>query len=112
MGRWRANIYVIGPVTGMPGLNRAAFEEARAKLTAAGYDARIPHDFIPAGAPREQAMRMSLHNMLDDADGVALLDGWIGSEGARTEYEAARACGIEMMDVRSWVEFARKGARP
>lgn len=52
-------------------------------------------------------MRMSLHNMLDNADGVALLDGWVGSERARIEYEVARACGIEMLDVRSWVELAK-----
>lgn len=38
---------------------------------------------------------------------VALLDGWIGSEGALTEYEVARACGIKILDVRSWVEFAK-----
>lgn len=101
------NLYVIGPVTGKPGLNREAFAEARAELVAAGYNARIPHDFIPEGATHEQAMRMSLHNMLDNADGVALLDGWVGSEGSRTEYEVARACGIEMLDVRSWVEFAK-----
>ena len=101
------NIYIIGPVTGKPGLNRAAFAEARAELVAAGYNARIPHDFIPESATHERAMRMSLHNMLDNADGVALLDGWIGSEVALTEYEVARACGIKMLDVRSWVEFAK-----
>lgn len=101
------NLYVIGPVTGKPDLNRAAFAEARAELVAAGYNARIPHDFIPADATHEQAMRMSLHNMLDNTDGVALLGGWICSDGALTEYEVARACGIKMLDVRSWVEFAK-----
>ena len=101
------NIYIIGPVAGKPDLNREAFAEARAELVAAGYNARIPHDFIPDRVTHEQAMRMSLHNMLDNADGVALLDGWVGSEGARTECEVARACGIEMLDVRSWVELAK-----
>lgn len=100
------NIYIIGPVTGKPDLNRAAFAGARAELVAAGYNARIPHDFIPESATHERAMRMSLHNMLDNADGVALLGGWICSERARIEYEVARACGIEMLDVRSWVELA------
>lgn len=104
------NLYVIGPVTGRIDLNRAAFELARMDLERAGYSVRIPHDFIPADATHERAMRMSLHNLLDNADGVALLDGWVESYGARVEFDAAMACGIECLRVDAWVELARKGA--
>lgn len=104
------NLYVIGPVTGRPDLNRAAFELARMELADAGYVAHIPHDFIPVGASRELAMRMSLRNLLDNADGVALLDGWVESPGATVEFNAASACGIECLRVGAWVELARKGA--
>ena len=48
-------IYVIGPVTGHADLNRPTFESARAELSAAGHEAVIPHDFIPADAERAAA---------------------------------------------------------
>ena len=102
-------LYVIGPVTGKPDLNRPAFEDARAELAAAGYGVSIPHDFIPPDADHARAMRMSLHNLLDNADGVAMLDGWASSDGARTEFEVAAACGIEARGVRSWVRLAKDG---
>ena len=40
-------IYVIGPVTGRPGLNRPAVEAARRLLESRGYDVEVPHDTIP-----------------------------------------------------------------
>lgn len=103
------NLYVIGPVTGMPDFNRAAFAEARARLTAAGYNARIPHDFIPPTATHEQAMRMSLRNLLDNADGIALLDGWYESRGATVEVNVAAACGITCKLVDLWIDDEEEG---
>ena len=38
------NLYAIGPVTGIEGDNRPAFEAARHDLKAAGYYVQIPHD--------------------------------------------------------------------
>ena len=37
-------IYVIGPVTGRPDLNRPAFEAARRLLERRGYAVEVPHD--------------------------------------------------------------------
>ena len=37
-GEW---VYVSGPVTGIPGGNRAAFEEAASRLEAAGFGSRF-----------------------------------------------------------------------
>lgn len=42
-------IYVIGPVTGRPDLNRPAFEAARRLLERRGYAVEVPHDTIPPG---------------------------------------------------------------
>lgn len=97
------NLYVIGPVTGMPDFNRAAFAEARAKLVAAGHSVRTPYDFIPVDATCERAMRLSLHNLLDNTDGVALLDGWQESRFASIEFGVSYECGIPCKPVEEWV---------
>lgn len=99
-------LYVIGPVTGRENLNRAAFEEARAKLERAGYTVTIPHDFIPSDASYELAMRMSLGLISTGRGNVAMLDGWDDSPGARLENSVATACGIEAHCVGAWLLMA------
>lgn len=85
-------LYVIGPVTGMPGKNRAAFEDARDKLAAMGHRADTPHVLVPDGATWEQAMRISLNRLTQPRrggaplyDGVARLPGWRESKGRRSK---------------------------
>ena len=103
-------VYVIGPVTGKPGLNRAAFEEAREALMGLGHEAEVPHDFVPADASWESAMRLSLwHLATSDGSGgpayqgVARLDGWQESRGAALESACAVAFGIRTMDLAEWL---------
>ena len=97
-------IYVIGPVTGREDRNRAAFEEARRRLEAAGHEVSTPLDFVPGDAEHAMAMRMSLCWMLRTGrvDGVARLDGWEGSAGASVESAVALACGLPCGDVAGW----------
>lgn len=97
-------IYVIGPVTGREDRNRAAFEEARHRLEAAGHDASTPLDFVPEDAEGAMAMRMSLCWMLGTGriDGVARLDDWERSAGASVESAVALACGLPCGDVAGW----------
>lgn len=117
-------LYVIGPVTGIAKDNRPAFEAARKRLHDAGYmPVGIPHDSIEPGTSWNQAMRMSLCNMLmymdrfdekaDDLvfdsfeyDGIALLDGWHGSKGARIERSVAMAVGMPCRTVDKWCSLA------
>lgn len=87
-------LYVIGPVTGRENLNRAAFEDAREKLERAGYAVTIPHDLIPSDASHEDAILLSIKTMLC-CDGVAMLDDWDTSPGARLENRVATACGLQ-----------------
>lgn len=100
-------LYVIGPVTGRENLNRAAFEEARAKLERAGYSVTTPHDIIPPDASHEDAMRASIGWITRrDRDGVAMLYEWDLSAGARLEYKVAVACGIRAYRVDKWLRMA------
>lgn len=94
-------LYVIGPVTGRENLNCEAFEEARTKLEQAGYMVWTPHDIVPPDADHEEAMRLSIRTLLH-LDGVAMLDGWDESQGARLENRVATACGLQAHCVGAW----------
>lgn len=102
-------LYVIGPVSGHEGDNREAFEEARKRLRAAGYEVEIPHDWIRSGTPWQEAMRASVAQMLsmDNRrlpvyDGVAELPGVFGSKGARCERGICEQLGIPHKTVDEW----------
>lgn len=113
------NLYISGPITGKPDGNLAAFEAAWAKLNGAGHYARIPHYVVPADASHEDAMLMCIGELtrsycsggwerpMPHYDGVALLEGWEQSEGARLERAVAEACGIPCKTVDEWLEEAR-----
>lgn len=108
------NIYAIGPVTGKPDGNRAAFDAARRTLKAAGYYVQIPHDYIAAGTPWDWAMAVSIHQLTAhgtmgelELDGVALLPGWEDSKGACLEKQVAEAIGLPVKAVDEWAEAAR-----
>lgn len=116
-----ARLYIIGPVTGIEDRNELAFLIARDRLDSDGYDSEIPHEFIRANATHEWAMLVSINHLtrFDPMphkeppdyelryDGVALLDGWEQSEGARLEKQVAEACGIPCKTVEEWLEAAR-----
>lgn len=98
-------LYIIGPVTGIEQDNRPAFEEAALALERAGYDATVPHWFIPAGTEWETAMKRSIE-MLVKCDGVAALDGFGSSKGARIEADLAAGIGMPVKPVEAWVREA------
>lgn len=102
-------IYVIGPITGFDDLNLPAFEEARRMLRSAGYVPLIPHDFVSETADWQKAMRISLETIAK-ADGIAYLEGWQKSYGARLEYGIASNLGIEVASVASWCAASSRRA--
>ena len=89
-------VYVAGPVTGVPELNRPAFEEAAGRIVGAGHTAIVPHWFVPADASWQDAMRTSL-DLLAACEVVALLDGWERSRGAKLEARVAYELGMPVM---------------
>lgn len=100
-------IYVIGPVTGIDDLNVPAFENARIMLRESGFAPLIPHDFVSEDADWQQAMRRSIETLVK-ADGLAYLDGWQKSKGARIEMRIARSIGMEIAAVESWCACGSK----
>ena len=101
-------LYVSGPVTGMPELNRPAFERAASQLHRALECAvEIPHDTVPSDADWQTAMRLSVSAMVR-CDGVAMLPGWQSSAGARLEQAVAVAVGMECHTVAGWLRRGRR----
>ena len=104
----RMRLYVSGPVTGVEGRNRAAFEAAARELSSRlRYAVEIPHDTVPSDADWIEAMRVSLRAMLG-CDGVAMLPGWQRSAGARLEQSVAVAVGMECHTVAGWLRRERR----
>jgi hypothetical protein len=102
------NVFLSGPMTGRPDMNRAAF--ARARKACAGSGARFVFDpSIYWGhdeLPRWWYVREDLHVLTMSTDGhpffdvVVLLDGWWESDGACVEADVATACGIPLIVFR------------
>ena len=85
-----AKIYIAGPMSGLPGLNRQAFNRAVRRGNVALNPAILPDGL-------EQAEYMDIcFAMLRCADEIFLLDGWQQSAGARAEYALAQKLGLKI----------------
>ena len=94
-------LYVCGPVSDVPLLNRPAFERAALQLEEAGHTPVVPHWFVPATASWQDAMRRSVETLVK-CDAVALLPGWEESRGAMAECRLASDIGMRVADVGLW----------
>lgn len=94
-------LYVCGPVSGRPRLNRPAFERAALRLEEAGHAAILPHWFVPPDAEWQAAMRRCVETLVK-CDGVALLADWQESKGARIECRLAKELGMQAATVDLW----------
>ena len=80
-----------GPMTGKQDFNRQAFNEAQAKLEAAGYRVLNPARHAD-GKKRGIYLMLGLADVYR-ADGVALLPGYLNSSGAKIQVALADAMG-------------------
>lgn len=108
-------LYVAGPMTGIEHNNFPAFEEAATRLRGCGYDVLAAHEVAlpcgcrsslnpcgPAGHEYETFLRNDLMALLGHAEGIALLPGWEGSNGAKLEVEVGGRLAIPAHSVRYW----------
>ena len=97
-------VYVAGPMMGLPDFNRAAFAEADAHLTAAGFEVVNPASLPePCEAPEWLDWMRACIPQLVTCDGVAMLPGWGDSRGAVIEVLLADGLGLPAMNVDQWV---------
>lgn len=99
-------LYVMGPMTGLPDLNRPAFRQAADALRVAGYTVRNPVE-IYTGESWMEAMRVDIRQ-LTYCTGVAALDGWTGSQGARLEALVAMRLSMPIRPVEWWLKAGRQ----
>ena len=100
------HLYISGPISGMPDLNFPAFNEAAAKLRAAGYTVTNPAEMDAQDNGKtltwEEYMRRDI-KVLMDCDGVALLPGWSYSRGANLEVDIAKRLSMPHWPVPVWL---------
>ena len=97
-------LYVAGPMSGYPDANYPEFNRVTAILRQTGYEVVNPVDVEVAGggaAHYVDHLREDLRALLD-CHGVATLDRWWESTGARNEVQVA---GLLKMPVRSYNEW-------
>ena len=102
------NVYIAGPMTGLPEFNYPAFRAAGDQLRARGLNILNPIDaelFKTTGAPQswDWYMRHALR-MVTRADAVCLLPGWHKSKGANLEVTVAEALGIDIRPLDEWLK--------
>jgi hypothetical protein len=93
-------IYIAGPMSGIPGFNFAAFDEARDGLIEEGWEVVSPADldravgFDPSAGVvskefLDEAMERDIAAILR-VDALVMLPGWRTSTGAKAEYALAK----------------------
>lgn len=99
-------LYVAGPMSGYEDCNYPAFNEAADRLRAAGYMVVNPASF-GKGSHYVDFIREDLRLMLD-CHGVAVLEGWWESVGARNEVQVAGILKMPTRTVAEWLERAHQ----
>lgn len=92
--KMKKRLYLCGPITGIPGHNKTAFDDAAAALRGAGFDVFNPlENGLNRDAPWEQHMRADLAQMMT-CDALAVLPGAHFSKGATLEMNLAMQLNI------------------
>ncbi|MDR3171175.1 MAG: DUF4406 domain-containing protein [Treponema sp.] len=98
-------LYLSGKITGFD-FFKETFAIARRQLESSGYEVCDPATFeLPEGVAWTDAMKYDIQKMLQ-CDGVATLDNWQDSTGARIEVRLARNLGMPVFSVTKWITQA------
>lgn len=108
-------IYIAGPISGIVGENKEAFNNAARSLKNLGFFVRNPHEFcrdIPLGSEWHVYMRRCLSQLAECTD-IIFLPGWKHSIGANLELKIAESLRMnihfEMSDFEQLVLSAKNG---
>ncbi len=86
-------MYISGPISGIPDLNRAAFDSAEKTLRWLGHETVNPLKINNPEDTWEQCMRRDIA-ALRECEGIYMLKGWEKSEGAWIERHIGSWMGI------------------
>lgn len=100
----RRNIYLSGPMTGLPEFNYPTFHRVTEQLRKSGHrvynPAEFPHDGDPKHFPIRKAFASYCNFICLEADTIVMLPGWENSKGALAERQLALNCGIAIIEWR------------
>lgn len=89
-------VYISGPMTGMFGLNKAAFRQKERELRAQGHEPINPIWARVTEVSWHAFMQADLA-MLELAEAIVFLPGWENSTGAKIERRFAKRRGIKLI---------------
>jgi len=88
-------VYISGPMTGVPDWNKPAFDLLAQRLRDAGHEVFNPaEEELDHSTPWTTYLKRDLVEIVTKADALAVLPGWMDSEGAVLEICVAQALGI------------------
>lgn len=91
-------VYIAGPISNQPGLNKDAFYEMADTLRRKGFITRNPHEFcsdIESSDPSDPMYyRRGFEVLSRECTDIVFLKGWEYSTGARIEFDIAKQCKI------------------
>jgi len=90
-------LYLAGPMTGLPGYNYRAFNAAARKLRKLGHGVFNPAEAHGGDTTMafEDYLRFDLP-ILIGCEGIVVLPGWLKSPGAKLEFAVSMACGLDV----------------
>lgn len=109
----RSQLYIAGPMTGLPDFNYPAFADAAKRLRAAGFDVFSPaENGLPAEAPWNEHLRVDLAYLVSHCYAIATLPGWIKSKGAGLEVGVAISLDMDVQPLDHWLAKAALVVQP
>ncbi len=99
-------LYLSGGMTGYPDNNFPRFNEVTDQLISlGGYEVDNPAEKGEVdGWTWEDYLKYDLHQVID-CDGIATLENWRKSKGARLEVKTAKGLGIPVFPYKHWLRL-------
>lgn len=109
----RTQLYIAGPMTGLPDFNYPAFADAAKLLRDAGFDVFSPaENGLSPAAPWNEHMRVDLAHLVSHCYAVATLPNWAKSKGASLEVGIAISLDMAVFPFDHWLAQARTVVQP
>lgn len=90
-------IYISGPMTGLPNLNKDKFNEMERMIKELGHEVINPAKLeLPLSCSHDDYLSIDIP-LVSLSDAICLLEGWENSEGAQEEYTHACHIGKEVV---------------
>lgn len=97
-------LYVSGPMSGYENFNYDVFRLVGQRLQAAGFEVVNPAEYSNPEDTYVDLLKEDIRRILG-VDGIATLENWWESVGARTEVQIG---GLLKLPVRPWEEWLRR----